>query len=79
MDTRTCKAAPTGCNHKIQTVENYRLNGPGPPQVNCSENKEIEGSPVDSKRLNRHNKNNKREARPKKKKKKKGGKALMNT
>lgn len=62
MDIGTCRAVPRRCNHKIQTVENYGVNGLGPAQVNCSENKEIEGDPVDSVRLNRHN-NNKRETR----------------
>ena len=54
VDTGTFSAAPRRCNHKIQTVGNYRLNGLGPPRVNCSENKEIETEPVDSKKLKRH-------------------------
>lgn len=58
VDTGTFSAAPRRCDHKIQTVGNYRLNGLGPPQVNCSENKEMEREPVDSKRLKRHNDNN---------------------
>ena len=46
---------------QTQTVENYRLNGLGLPQVNSSENKEIEGDPIDSRRPNRPNNNKERQ------------------